>query len=376
MLKFKGGGGFTLYYEVDKKLEEYLCTERSDAFVVGLVLYAMSRSNNEDPITITCYAPLSNRLYYQLVVHLIPAISKELKFYNTININCGLDDRIINSQNAVATGVSGGVDSFYTLLKNKEENISGHKITHGVYLEYDTKASLDDELPLKLREYAENICNELGIVFVSISSNIVKDVYRLAHEAIITPMFTSYIFALQKLFSIYYFSSGHPYSSFKICSHSSELYNLLYMHLLSSENLSFYTTGSDALRHEKTLYISNFELPRHYLNVCRNPYIEKGVLKNCSKCSKCTRTMIDLYVYGKLDLFRDIFDVDAFNRNKDYYLGYLVFKGKKDHYVAETLEAFRKKKIKFPISARFAGLMKLFKNGFNRGNPLQFTYKP
>ena len=353
-----------------------MCTERSDAFVIGLLLYAMSHSTCEDPITMTCLAPLSSRLYYQLVVHLIPTISKELKFYNSININCELDDRVINSKHAVATGVSGGVDSFYTLLKNKGENIPGFNITHGVYLEYKTEASSVDELPLKLHELAENICNELGVVFVNISSNIVKEVYRIAHEAIITPMFTSYIFALQKLFSIYYFSSGHPYSSFKICSHSSELHNLLYMHLLSSDNLSFYSTGSEALRHEKTEFISNFELPRHYLNVCRNPYIENGVLKNCSKCSKCTRTMIDLYLFGKLDLFRDIFDVDKFNRNKDYYLGYLVFKGKKDHYVSETLEAFRKKKIKFPISARVAGLIKLLKNGFKRGNPLQYTYRP
>ena len=87
--------------------------------------------------------------------------------------------------------------------------------------------------------------------------------------------------------------------------------------------------------------------------------------------------MIDLDLVDKLDYFNDIFDVEAYRKNRDYYWGYLAFKGKKnDTFVEETLDLFKKQKRHFPLSARIAGFRKWVKNGFKRGNPLKYTYRP
>ena len=86
--------------------------------------------------------------------------------------------------------------------------------------------------------------------------------------------------------------------------------------------------------------------------------------------------MIDLDLADKLDYFDDMFDVKAYRKDRDYYWGYLAFKGKKDAFVAETLNLFKKQKRYFPLSARIAGFRKYVKNGFKRGNSLQYTYRP
>lgn len=370
------GKPFTLWYEVDERYAQYLCTERADAFLIGLLPYAMAHSLEGDPLVVKCKAPISEQLYYQLHSHYIPTLVKCIGWYHNIEIKCELDSKKLESKNAVGAGVSGGVDSWYTLLKSKRCNSQKYQISHGAYFEFDPNGIFDGELQNKMREMARNVCSLNNIAFVNIKSNICKDIYRIPHGAIITWMFFSYAGALQKLFSIFYTSSTHSYKSFKIIGDRSERYKLLNVHCLSNENITFYTPGSDMTRHERTSYIADYDFPRKILVVCNLPRVEKGILQNCSKCSKCTQTMIDLDLADKLDYFRDVFDVKAYRDNPNYYLGYLSFKGKKDPFVKETLEKFKEYNRAFPFGARIAGFFKWVNHGFKRGNPLRYIYRP
>ena len=367
---------FTLWYKVSEEYSKYLCTERADAFLVGILPYAMAHSTDKDQLVIVCQAPVSEQLYYQLSLHYIPTLAKNIEWYDLIRIECELDHTKLDSLNAVGTGVSGGVDSWYTILKSKQENSPAYKITHGAYFEFDPEGIFDGERQNKMRELSRNICKENEIAFVDIKSNICKDIYRVAHEAIISCMLFSYVITLQKLFSQFYISSSYPYNRFKIVDYSCEHYELLNVHCLSNENISFYTPGSEVTRYEKTEYIADYDLPKKLFLVCRAPKVENAILKNCSRCSKCTRTMIQLDLAGKLDHFNDIFNVKAYRDDPDYYLGYLIFKGKSDDFVAETLEKFKELNKPFPISARIAGFKKWVNNGFKRGNPMQYSYRP
>ena len=182
--------------------------------------------------------------------------------------------------------------------------------------------------------------------------------------------------ALEKLFKTYFYSSAHDYNSFKFDDYSGEKYTFFDAFCFSTDNTQIYLTGADSSRYEKTDYIADYELPQRKLLVCRNPYVIDGKIKNCSKCSKCTRTMLDLDIYGKLDKFINIFDVEYYKNHKTYYWGYLFYKGRKDPFIAESLVAAKKNGIKIPFGSRFAGFIKILKNGFKRGNPLQYTYKP
>lgn len=366
---------FTLYYEVDKKYKSYLCIERADCFLIGILPYAMAHSRKDDIMVVKCVTPISEQLYYQLTVHYIPTLTDSIDWYNNIKIECKTEHNILPSANAVCVGASGGVDSWYTILKSNE-NTENYKITHGVYLDYDSNEKFYGDPQNARRNMVKNICIESGIEFINIKSNICHKIYHIAHEAIVACMLLSYFHAVSKLFKIVFYSSTYKYTEFAFKNYSSEFHQLFNTSFLSTENLSIYTPGSDVERYRKTAYIANYELPRKYLSVCLTPSAQNGVSKNCSKCAKCTITMIDLDLAGKLDLFSDVFDVEAYRKDRNYYWGYLVFKGKKDTFVKETFELMKNKKIKFPLSARIAGIKKIIKKGFKRGNPIQYTYRP
>ena len=59
------------YFEFEKDYKKYICDERSDAFVSGLLMTAME--NNMD---IEYENPISEKLYYQLTTYYIPMIAK------------------------------------------------------------------------------------------------------------------------------------------------------------------------------------------------------------------------------------------------------------------------------------------------------------
>lgn len=365
-----------IWYKVEEQYKDFLCAERGDAFLIAILPYALSHSRESENMIIESEAPISERLYYQLTSHYIPTLVRCVSWFQNIKIVCELDHSTLESKNAVGTGISGGIDSYYTLLKSLEDDSQNYKVTHGLYCETAYGGDFDNELQSKQRVMAEQICKKSGIEFVDIQSNICTDLYEMIHEVVVTNIFLSFVYALEKLFSVYYFSSSHVYEAFEFTDYSSEYYALFNMYCLSSENLELYVTGADAIRHEKTAYIAEFSLPKKYMMVCRNPSIVDGELKNCSKCSKCTRTMIDLDLAGKLDDFGKIFDVDSYYSNKDYYWGYLFFKGKKDAFIKETLELMKEKKVHIPLSARIAGIKKIIMNKGKRGNPLQTSYRP
>ena len=119
------------YFEFDKKYKNYLCDVRSDAFVMGLLTTAM-----ENDMDIEFESPLSERLYYQLTTYYIPMVAKNNSNYPMYNIKIigPTDNTVISNMKAVATGCSGGVDSFYTIAKHSSNDIpKSFKITHIIY---------------------------------------------------------------------------------------------------------------------------------------------------------------------------------------------------------------------------------------------------
>ena len=365
-----------LWYRVDKEYSEYLCDERGDAFLIALLPFALSRSTKEDPIIIESDAPISEKLFYQLTIHFIPTLARCVSWCDSVKIKAELVHDKLPSKDAVGVGISGGVDSYYSLLKSLNSDPTHYKVTHGLFCENEYSGSFNNELQTAYRNMAQKICEGSNINFIDIQSNICNDIYELVHEVVVTNIYLSYAYTLQKLFSTYYFSASHLYEAFEIAEYSSEYSAVFNMYCMENENMSLYVTGADAIRHQKTAYIANYELPKKYMMVCRNPYVEHGQLKNCSKCSKCTRTMIDLDLADKLDEFDKVFDVDNYRKNKEYYWGYLFFKGKKDAFIRETLELMKQKHIKIPLSVRIAGIKKIIKNKGKRGNPLQTSYRP
>lgn len=347
-----------LYYEVDEEYGQYLCAERADAFLVVLLPLLMEQSSkNGGNVSLRIQAPVSERLYYQLTTYYMPTLESSLTNRAHFTIDCILENTVLPSANAVGTGISGGVDSFYTLLKHSAAS-KHYKVTHGVYGNYMLYGNSDSAAENAHQNAGKKICEETGIKYLCVTTNTCVELYEKAYPPIVACLFSALPLALQKLFSTYYFSSSIPFTHFFLDDEDSTHYDLLNTYCLSNQNLTFYSTGSEVSRIEKTDFISNFPVTHAHLRVCIRP---DEHAKNCGRCGKCTRTMLQLYALDKLDLYKDSFDLDFFYKNPNYYFGYFLYSAKKDMYYKETRATMKQNGKPLPKGARLAAVGKWFK---------------
>jgi hypothetical protein len=347
------GRSRTIWFEVDREYEPFLCTQRVDGFLVALLPFAMMEHHN----VVCSEAPLSEMLSYQINSILIPSLTSNISQFHPISIDARCDGTVLDSAHAVATGLTCGVDSFYTALKHINTGMKSFDLTHltyfnlmnhklwGIYGEDSSREFSNARV-----NYIRPAANKLGLKLVAVDSNL--DVFYHNYYLLATLPLCSMgtVLALQKLFCKYYCSSSDTFSRFAFTFDDLFCCDLLTVQCISNENTTFYSTGSEVTRLEKTAYISDFDITHKYLNVCWRR------LRNCTdQCDKCRRTMLALYALGKLDLFRDVFDVDAFYRHIDEYLGYMLFNRHYETHHRFHDEAYRclaERGIPIPRSAR------------------------
>lgn len=351
----------TLWYEVESKYEECLCTERIDAFLVALLPFAMLEN-----LDIHSKGYVSEKLLYQLKTIMIPSYSNNTKEFHSIDIDAKCDGRILKSKNGVATALSCGIDSYYTVLKHIAPEMEGFKLTHLTYFNimnhtqwkvYGEDSSRD--FSNARRDYVKKAAKEIGLELVYVDSNF--DIFYHDFELLATFSFRYFgtVLALQKLFKIYYWSSGFTFAQFEISCDDLALSDLLAVQCVSNENTTFYSTGSEVSRIEKIAYISDFAETYKFLNVC---WIN---LYNCTdRCEKCKRTILALYALGKLDHYKEVFDVEKVYKNINEYLGHLlVMRIKESHqkYYRDVYDCFRKRGIKIPLKAKILTIKVAYK---------------
>lgn len=349
----------TLYYEFESEYEPFICQDRSDAFVSGLLITAM-----ENDCDIVFDAPISARLFYQLTTYFIPMLS----YYNSkklsnINIIGPYNCFPIENARAVATGCSGGVDSFYTIARHTENCIiENYKLTHLVFASCGTL----DNNPERIKSYyvrhlpeIKKIAKEINCKCIGCYTNL-HEFYKFPYDGFCkfyATIYGSVPLALQKLVAIYYQSSGDPISEFnldlsKTHGHDGQVFDVFSLSCLCTESLTFYSSGMEASRIEKEKYISSFNVAQRHLVVCGRE--SSGGLnskfKNCSICPKCLRTMAQFYVLGELDKFRSVFDLDDFYSHKYRRIGRMMAMNKQS-YVKDTIMVAKNNNIKIGLKS-------------------------
>jgi len=338
LVEYKGRPEY-LWYAVDKRYAPYVTVEKMDAFVVGLLVLAM-RYNEEMEVD----GAVSERLYHNLsngYMHILQAVVPSL---HIIKINPrSLDDgKSHQCVNGVGTGFSGGIDSFCTisdyLVNNK---LANYRITHllfnnvGSHGEWDatTARNLFDTRYDRLKPFAK----EMGLDFIKVDSNLsefLQSKFPLSHSA----RNLSSVLLLQKLFSKYYYSAGVRYQDCFIGPSDdigySEPGTVL---LLSTETLECISVGSQYSRVEKTKKVSVMEPSHKWLNVCWFPDARGG---NCSVCLKCCRTLLSLEILGKLEEYRNVFDLEKYRKVRNAYIRHLL-RNRDDSLYREIIEYAR-----------------------------------
>ncbi len=343
---------WNIWYEVEVCNKQYLCYEKADAFLIGILPFAMAFGHNIKIVD----CPISEKIYWNLTNTFIPALSKYSNYYKFIEIDTDISNQKFDSF-AVGTGFSGGVDSFYTYLKNKEKKTKGFNITHLTFFNVGACGSYggkkaEERFYERIKSF-ESFVSSQNLDFVKINSNISERVmmsYNFTHSF----RSMSAVLALQKLFKTYYYSSGFTVNEFCFNPYDSSFYDLLNTQCFSTENTEIFSTGSTENRIEKIEYISKYQETYGYLNVCN---VNDN---NCRTCEKCIRTMAGLYAINALEKYNAVFDVKYFKKHFIYNMAFVLSKSKDGTIEAlqlkEIIDKMRENKIRIPFLSYFVAI--------------------
>lgn len=310
-----------LWFSVSAEYKDYLCVERSDAFVVAMLWYAMITGSD-----IEYTAPISESMAVQISHLLIPALCRQKEGRRQIRLLGPTTNIPYPNAGAVGTGMSCGVDSLYSLHQYSNTSVPmHHRLTHLTYFnmgaifhpdravkkKYDLKGFYEktDEMSEEKRDNARHVADIAGLPLVYVKSNLDQDFYRGAYGHTGVYRNCAMTLALQGLFSVYYCSSaGWPDYFHLSLTEGSEQYEGLLTQCLSTESLHFILSDY-ATRIEKTKTIADDMVAQKYLDVCFR-------FNNCGQCSKCLRTLLTLDILDRVDLFDSVFNLSEFKKNR------------------------------------------------------------
>jgi hypothetical protein len=190
----------------------------------------------------------------------------------------------------VASFFSGGVDSFYTLLKHLDE-IDALIFIHGFDIPLDN-TSLRARVSAAVREVAAAFAKPLIEVETNLKQFVVRHVpWEYAHGALLAGV----ALLLSPRFSRIYIAASEFYGmAVRVPWGSHPLLDPLW----TTERTTIVHDGCEATRMDKVARIARSEVALRWLRVCwENPNGEY----NCGRCGKCLRTMVALRIVGALD---------------------------------------------------------------------------
>lgn len=311
-----------LWVETKTLHAKYFTVDRLDPFLLILIPFAMRNGHNIESQT-----PATDRLLYNIREVLIPNLcAGDKRLYHTSLLipSCG---EALPSGKLTATGMSCGIDSFYSTMSGINSNLESHRLNAiycGNYL-YG-----NDGL---IFERARKVAKELELPFVSTSTNINEEL-GLPHLETHFYKTLFGVIALRRFFKAYYYSSAGNFTNFSLKrngSNDTSLYELLLLYVFSDENFQILSGGGGITRLEKTRRLINFAPAQSNLNVCIYP----NRTKNCGKCGKCLRTLLTLDMLGALDKFDKAFDTDDYRLNREEHMRYL--KGRSNDYMLKEV---------------------------------------
>lgn len=317
-----------LWCETDEIYKHFLVTDRADAFVCAVLPFALRTGKD-----IVCEAPVTEQFLNNINKVLIPNLCKSDTRLHNVKVMASIATDSAICGNAVATGMSCGVDSFYTLIEYSNPNLNHLKLTHlycGNYL-YG-----NDSLIYKR---AEKVADMVDLPLVETTTNI-NEFFSIPHIYIhfFKTMFG--VLSLKKLFKTYIYSSAEDFTQFNMSDNSRRStadFELLLLYTFSTQDFQILSGGGGASRLEKTTEICEHQVVNEYLNVCLYPNLDT----NCGKCPKCLRTLLMIDMNDSLQKFKNVFDIKHYQANRLLAFKHLS-KNKDYKMLAETYLYFSK----------------------------------
>jgi hypothetical protein len=207
-------------------------------------------------------------------------------------------ERITHAGRFVGCFFSGGVDSFYTVLKNLDHATKENRITHLIFVHGFDIALEDTYLCETILARIVEVARDLHLGVILVRTNLRKP---FLHNTNIP--WGAYLhgaglaaagLALSTFFRRIYIASTFPGRKLRTPLGSHPATDPLW----STNSLTFVHDGLEATRHEKMVRMSSmdrFHVCMNHLRVC---LVNPDNAYNCSECEKCLRTMMSLHLAG------------------------------------------------------------------------------
>jgi hypothetical protein len=200
----------------------------------------------------------------------------------------GEKSEVVSQATSVGAFFSGGVDSFYTLLKHQDE-IDKIILIHGFNQYYS------NSLRTRITKVVRQVARDFNKLLIEVETNVreLSDQYSDFTDHFVGILLASVGLFIHPQFRKIYIPSSFSYGQL----HPAGTHPLLDP-LWSIESMTFEHDGCEANRAAKTARIAESETALRSLRVC---FSSKDDYSNCGRCQKCLRTMLALQAAGALE---------------------------------------------------------------------------
>lgn len=325
-------GSECLWFEFDARLAPSLIVDRLDGFAVIALLMAMERGEDLHVDGI-----ISERLLHNLEHQVRPILRLVIPELHDIHIRAqNVDSRGEPRGRGVATGFSGGIDSFCTIADYfSPDTPPGYKLTHLLFCDVGAHptAQVRDGRWSLIKDFGEAI----GLELIRVRSNLMQ-LAQTRFERTHMPRNAAAALMLQGLVGKYFYSSGYRFQDCHLREWSDiACADPALVHQFSTESFEAISTGCQYSRVDKTRLAVTVPHVRRFLNVCVDP--DSGA-RNCSKCYKCLRTLATLELLGQLEGFDQVFDLGVYRRYRTEY--FLLMPGRTEDALIREIFEFSK----------------------------------
>lgn len=310
-----------LWFRCPVRYAQYLTVDRCDAFVAMLLYYAMMDGHD-----IGSELPISAQLKYQLDNVFFPALHEYDPRLHMPRLDCPVETEPYPPGTAVGTGFSCGVDSLTALCTNRDRH-AGFDVDQpchfsvGQFHSDDGKTYYADRHD-QTRANALAAAAFLGLELLYVDTNLAEQ-FPVKFARVNTYANVGVALMFQRLLRRYLVPSSYKVSDFSFHKFSDPSYfETFVLSCLSTENLLFLPANSEMDRLQKMAVLKDEQIAHRHLSPCGA--VSSGKKLNCGKCQKCLRTLGCLDALESLDKFGEVFDVDAYRKNRVKNIAFLI----------------------------------------------------
>jgi hypothetical protein len=309
-----------LWFSVGADGEE-LIAERADHVAIALLLPAM-RYGRDLRVGGVVTDTLLHRLNHD-VQSLVRAVHPD---YQRVGVTADDTAPAGTAPTGVATGFSGGVDSFATLTEYAFEHRvpPALRVTHLLNNNVGAHGADGGALWRSRFDALRPVADELGLPFLRVDSNVDAHFPRMGFMQTVTFRNAAVVHLLGGGIGRSYHASEGAFGNLTMPPPHGDigLAGAMTFPLLSTAALTVESTSSGLSRIERTLALVGGPYAR-YLDVCIDA--DPNRTTNCSQCWKCMRTMLTLEIAGSLDEFvPGVFVRAPYERRRTQYYGELL----------------------------------------------------